>query len=131
MGSRADFWCSSCRISSRLASLRARVRSGLSSDRYQRRKTGQARAQYDALFLAAAVLQADIDIHVTRIPPPQMRPERRQRLQHVRTLLHYETRAHADRLLTKDASLFVVNLLIVASFRGLNRKRVDSGGHPY
>lgn len=31
MGSRADFWCSSCRISSRFASQRARVRSGLSA----------------------------------------------------------------------------------------------------
>src|ERR1700739_1101014 len=37
-------------------------------DRYQRRKAGQARAQYDALLLAPAVLQGDDHVHITRIP---------------------------------------------------------------
>ena len=78
--------------------------------RNQRRKTGQARAQDDALFLAAAVAQGDIDIHVTRIPPPQMRREGRQRLQHVRTFLRHETRAYMDRVFAKGVSLLVIRL---------------------
>jgi len=80
------------------------------SDRYQRRQAGQPHAQCDALFVAAAVLQRDIDIHFTRIPPPQMRPERRQRIQYERVLLRYETGTHADHILTKDDWLFVVRL---------------------
>src|SRR5258705_3821406 len=78
------------------------------SDRYQRRKARQPPAPGDALFVAAAVLQGDIDIHVTRIPPPQMRPERRQRIQYEPPLLRDETRTHADHVLAKDDSLFVV-----------------------
>ncbi|PXX09309.1 hypothetical protein C8E89_106236 [Mycolicibacterium moriokaense] len=80
------------------------------SDRYQLRKAGQSRAQRDPLLITTAVLQGDIDIHIVRIPPPQMRLERRQRIQHERTLLRYETRAHADNVLTKGDSLFVVRL---------------------
>jgi hypothetical protein len=81
------------------------------SNRYQLRKAGQLSAQRDALFVAAPVLQGDVDIHITRIPSPQMRPERRQGVQYERTLLRYETRAHADHAVTKDDSLSVVRLV--------------------
>jgi hypothetical protein len=43
-------------------------------------------------------------------PTSQMGPERRQRIQYERTLLRYETRAHADHVFIKDDSLFVVRL---------------------
>lgn len=43
-------------------------------DRHELRTAGQRRPQCDPLLLAAAVLQGDFDIHLTRIPPPQMGP---------------------------------------------------------
>src|SRR6185295_12800379 len=66
-------------------------------DRHELRTAGQGRPQCDPLLLAAAVLQGDVDIHLTGIPPPQMGRSRRQRLQHVRTLLRYKARSHVDR----------------------------------
>src|SRR5689334_24312664 len=38
-------------------------------DRYQRWMAGEGCAQRDALLLAAAVLQADVYVHIIRIPP--------------------------------------------------------------
>ena len=42
------------------------------SNRYQRRKAGQARAQGDALLLAVAILQGDVDNHILGIPPSEV-----------------------------------------------------------
>ena len=81
------------------------------SDRYQRRTAGQARAQSDALLLAAAVLQRDFHVNVPRIPSSQqVRTERRQRLQYVRALLFFETRTDVKHVLAESISLFVVRL---------------------
>ena len=44
-------------------------------DRYERRKARQACTQYDTLLLAAAVLQRDVHLHISRMPPSQVRPE--------------------------------------------------------
>lgn len=41
-------------------------------DRHQLGTARQAGPQCDPLLFAAAVLQGDFDIHLTRIPPPQM-----------------------------------------------------------
>jgi len=41
-------------------------------DRHEWRTAGQRRPQCDALLLAAAILQGDVDIDLTGIPPPQM-----------------------------------------------------------
>jgi hypothetical protein len=108
MGSRADFWRSSCRISSRLTLPKALVTYGFSTTATKRRKAGQAHAQCDALCVAAPVLQGDIDISIKRIPPPQMRLEGSQCLQCERALPRYETRTHVDHSRTKSFSLFVV-----------------------
>jgi hypothetical protein len=75
---------------------------------YQRRMAGQDRAQGDALLLAAAVLQRDIEVHIARVPPSQVRSERRQRLDHVLTFLRHEAGAYVDRILTKSTSLLTV-----------------------
>jgi hypothetical protein len=68
-------------------------------NRYQRRTTGQTRAQRDALFFAAAVLQGDLYVHIVRIPPSQMRHERRQCFQHMPALLRHEPRSYTYYLL--------------------------------
>lgn len=46
------------------------------SDRDQWRMAGQDSAQCDALLLAAAVLQGDFQVHITRVPLSQVWPER-------------------------------------------------------
>jgi hypothetical protein len=51
MGTRTDFWCSICRISSRFASHSARVISEFSATA-MRRKARQACTQYDTLLVA-------------------------------------------------------------------------------
>ena len=73
--------------------------------RYERRKARQAGTQYDTLLLAPAVPQRDVHLHISRMPPSQVRPERRQRLQQVWTLLRYETCAYVDDVLAEAISL--------------------------
>ncbi|WP_198965189.1 hypothetical protein [Mycobacterium shottsii] len=68
------------------------------SNRHQRRKAGQTRAQCDALLLAAAVLQGDIHDNLMGIPPSQVGPERRQFLHHVAALLLFETRTQTKHI---------------------------------
>jgi len=74
-------------------------------DRYERRKARQACTQHDTLLLAPAVPQRDVHLHISRMPPSQVRPERRQRLQQVWTLLRYETCAYVDYVLVAAISL--------------------------
>jgi len=47
MGTRTDFWCSICQISSRFASHSASGDIRVLGDRYERRKARQACTQYD------------------------------------------------------------------------------------
>src|ERR1700722_9616709 len=47
-------------------------------DGHERREARQGRSQCDALLFAAAVLQRDFQADVKRVPPAQMRLERRQ-----------------------------------------------------
>ena len=56
-------------------------------DGHERWVTRQGRSQRDALLPAAAVLQRDFEADVKRVPAAQMRLERGQRLQHMRTSL--------------------------------------------
>jgi hypothetical protein len=104
MGTRTDFWCSICRISSRFASHSARVISEFSATA-MRRKARQACTQYDTLLLSPAVPQPDVHLHISRMPPSQVRSERRQRLQQVWTLFRYETCAYVDYILAVAISL--------------------------
>lgn len=59
-------------------------------DRDQRRSAGQSRPQRDALFCATTVLQGDVDLDIVRIPPAQVRSQRRQCLHHVPAFLRRE-----------------------------------------
>jgi hypothetical protein len=76
-------------------------------DGHERWETRQGRSQRDALFPAAAVLQRDFKADVKRVPPAQMRLERSQRFQHVRTFLGDESGTHVQDVLAERIMRFV------------------------
>lgn len=68
-----------------------------------------------ALLLTAAILYRDFDVHLIGIPPFQVRPERRQRLQNVRALLLFRTRTQIYSALVENVSSLVVSSTHLAS----------------
>src|ERR1700757_1858310 len=61
-------------------------------DRYERRKARQACTQYDTLLLRRGP-QPDVHLDISRMPPSQLRPQRRQRLQGRSTIARWAERS--------------------------------------